>query len=80
MNKAPHVKPVAHGLCIYVCKNFCEMLLLPLNIKDILVGFNSRGQFYDTVCIEQLMTGERLFSEYLLHFITMVKDNFRMKV
>ena len=80
MNKAPHVKLVAHGLCIYVCKNFCEMLLSPLNIKDILGSFNSRGQFYDTVCIAQLMTGVRLFSEYLLHFITTVKDNFRMKV
>lgn len=33
------------------------MLLLPLNIKDVVVGFNPSGQFYDTVCIVQLMTG-----------------------
>ena len=56
------------------------MLLSPLNIKDVLAGFNSSGQFYDTVCIPRLMTGGRLFSEYLLHFITMARDNFRMKV
>lgn len=45
------------GLCIYLCIIFCEMLLLPLNIKDVEVGFNPSGQFYDTVCIVQLMTG-----------------------
>jgi len=33
------------------------MLLLPLNIEDVVVGFNPSGQFYDTVCIVQLMTG-----------------------
>lgn len=33
------------------------MLLLPLHIKDVVVGFNPSGQFYDTVCIVQLMTG-----------------------
>lgn len=42
------------GLCIYVCTDFCEMLLLPLNMESVLVGLNPSGQFYDTVCIVQL--------------------------
>lgn len=71
---------VACGLCIHACKNSCERLLSPLNIKDVLVGFNFSGQFYDAVCNAHLMTGVRLFSEYLLYFITMARDNFRMKV
>ena len=39
------------GLCIYVCKNFREKLLLPLNMKYVLVDFDPSGQFYDAVCI-----------------------------
>lgn len=56
------------------------MLLSPLNMKYVLVDFNPSGQFYDTVCIVQLKTGVRLFSEYLLHFIVMARDNFRIKI
>lgn len=41
------------GLCIYVCTDLCEMLLLPLNMESVLVGLNPSGQFYDTVCIVQ---------------------------
>lgn len=33
------------------------MLLSPLNTKYVLVGFNPSGQFCDSVCIAQLMTG-----------------------
>lgn len=46
------------GLCIYVCTNFCEMLLSPLDLESVLVGWNPSGQFYDTVCIVQLMMGK----------------------
>lgn len=67
------------GLCIYVCTNFCEMLLSPLNVERVLVGLNPSGQFYDTVCIVQRMAGGRLFSEYLLNFIVVARDNFRIK-
>lgn len=67
------------GLCIYVCTNFCEMLLSPLNMKYVLVGFNPSGQFCDTVCIVQLMAGVRPFSAYLLNLIVVARDNFRIK-
>lgn len=67
------------GLCIYVCKNFCEMLLSPLNMEYVLVDVNPSGQFYDTVCIVQLTAGVRLFSEYLLNSIVVARDNFRIK-
>lgn len=33
------------------------MLLSPLDMERVLVGWKSSGQFYDTVCIVQLMTG-----------------------
>lgn len=74
-----YVKMVECGLCIYVCTDFCEMLLSPLNMESVLRGLNPSGQFYDTVCIVQLMTGVRLFSEYLLNFIVVARDNFRIK-
>lgn len=41
------------GLCIYVCTDFCEMLLLPLDMGSVVVGLNPSDQFYDTVCIVQ---------------------------
>lgn len=67
------------GLCIYVCIDFCEMLLSPLNMESVLVGLNPSGQFYDTVCIVQPDAEVRLFSEYLLNFIVVARDNFRIK-
>lgn len=55
------------------------MLLSPLDVNSVLGDFDPSGQFYDTVCIVQLMTGVRLFSEYLLNFIVVARDNFRIK-
>lgn len=55
------------------------MLLSPLNITYVVVDSNPSGQFYDTVCIIQLMAGVRLFSEYLLNFIVVARDHFRIK-
>ena len=73
-----YVKMVERRLSTYVRQNVCEMLLLPLNMKYVLVDLNPSGHFYDTVCTVQLLTGERLFSEYLLIFIVVIKDDFRI--
>jgi hypothetical protein len=74
-----YIEMVECGLCIYIFKIFCEMSLLPLNMKYILMDFNPMGQFYDTVCIVQLMIGVRLFSGYLLNCIVVTRDYFRIK-
>lgn len=42
------------------------------NMKYVLVDLTKC--LYDTVCIVQLMTGVRLFSEYLLNFIVVGRD------
>lgn len=56
------------------------MLLLPLNIKDVVVGFNPSGQFYDTVCIVQLMTGVKTVLVIFVTFYCCGQRSFQNKI